>query len=37
LWPNLIVIAPHDLGDFLGGYDHAVDTFHIDAALAELG
>jgi arylsulfatase A-like enzyme len=34
--PNVIVITPHDLGDFLGCYGHPVPTLHLDA-LAEQG
>lgn len=29
--PNVIVITPHDLGDFLGCYGHPVPTPHLDA------
>jgi len=29
--PNVIVITPHDLGDFIGCYGHPIPTPHLDA------
>jgi N-sulfoglucosamine sulfohydrolase len=33
--PNVIVVTPHDLGDFLGCYGHPVSTPHLDVVAAE--
>lgn len=33
--PNVIVITPHDLGDFLGCYGCPVSTPHLDAIAAQ--
>ena len=33
--PNVIIITPHDLGDFLGCYGHGVETPHLDALATE--